>query len=113
MLNQALIIVSTATLSSLFTITALYLLYQMKLRRELDQKLAEAREELERTLDEALEGVGAMVEERVRQGVVKGVASLSSPEVLTDTTKSVAKTGADLAERGLKALLGRGRRGGT
>ncbi|MCH9647540.1 MAG: hypothetical protein K0U98_04830 [Deltaproteobacteria bacterium] len=113
MLNQALVILSTAALSSLFTITVFYFLYQKRLRHELDEKLAAAREEFERTLDATLEEVGTLVEERVRQGVVKGVASISTPEVLTDTTKSVAKTGAELAERGLKALLGKGRRGGS
>lgn len=110
MWSQALTVLLTAGLSSLFTVAAGYVLYRKRLQRELEERLAAAREELEETLSAALEGLGDVVEERVRQGVVKGVASIPSTEVLSDTTKSVAKTGADLAERGLRALLGNRRR---
>jgi len=107
MLNQIVIIVATAVLSAGLTTAGAYWLYRKRLRRELDEQLAAALVQLEERLQAALGSLGAVVEERVRQGVVKGVASLPSSDVLADTTRTVAKTGVELAGGALGALLGR------
>lgn len=107
MVPQVLAIAATALLSSLLTLAAVWWLYRRHLRRELDARLDAALSELDRRLEKALEALGAIVEERVRQGVLKGVASIPTTDVLTDTTRTVAKTSVELANKGLSALLGR------
>jgi uncharacterized membrane protein YfbV (UPF0208 family) len=107
MVAQLLILFATALLSSLFTCAGLWWLYQHRLRQALDEQLAVALEELDARLQTAIGTLGDTVEERVRTGVVKGVAAIPSHDVLADTTRTVAKTGAQLAERGLNVLLGR------
>lgn len=99
MLTQLLWALVTALLSSAATALALWWVFDKRIRpgleRDVDAKLAEALEEL-----------GTTVETKVRQGVLDGVSSIPSPEVLRDTTRTVARTGVALAEEGLKTLLG-------
>ena len=102
MLSQVLTIVLTALLSSALTVGLAWWLYQRRLKTELDAQLATAVEEVDGKLKEALQALGDIVEERVKRGVVTGVASLPSTEVLAGTTKSVA----ELASKGLSALFG-------
>ena len=106
MWNQALTIVATALLSSALTVGLAWWLYQRRLKAELEAQLESAVAEVDGKLRQALEALGDIVEERVKQGILNGVAAIPSSEVLADTTKSVARTGAELATKGLSALLG-------
>jgi hypothetical protein len=103
MLIQLLIIFTTAALSSVFTLAAAYFLYQRRIRQRIEQAVEEKLAEVEVRL-------GDLLESRVSQGVVKGVAAIPSKEMLRDTTRSVARTGVELVEEGLSTFLGRGRR---
>ncbi len=68
-------------------------------------------EEFKQRLDEAADVLAARVEEAVRRGVMDGFTRLASKEVLEGTTRTIAKTGADIVEEGLGRILGRrGRR---
>ncbi len=106
MLNQILTIVLTALLSSALTIGLAWWLYERRLKAELDAQLEAAVAEVDDKLQGALETLGDIVEVRVKQGILSGVAAIPSSEVLADTTKSVARTGAELASKGLSALFG-------
>ncbi|MEL7058674.1 MAG: hypothetical protein AAGN46_01470 [Acidobacteriota bacterium] len=59
------------------------------LRPRLEDELAQRLEEIRREL-------GDEVERRVKRGVLDAVASLPSREVIAGTTRSVARTGAEL-----------------
>lgn len=99
---QALAIVLTALLSSLLTLgLAAHLFehrYRKKLEAEIDARLAAAIAEL-----------GAVIEERVRRGVLDAVAAIPSSEVIESTTRAAARTGMGLMEEGLNVLLGAAR----
>ena len=86
-----LIVVATAVLSSMITLGVGFVL----LRTSFDNKLHES---IERFKQE----VGAEVEFRVKKGVVEGIKSLPSKDVLKDTTMSLAKTSLDIFGDGLK-----------
>lgn len=49
--------------------------------------------------------VGPVIEERVKKGVKDGFSSLASREVIRDTTRNMARTGADIVGDTLKPLL--------
>lgn len=106
MISQALTIVATALLSSALTVGLLWWLYQRRLKAELEAQGQRILADVEARLQAALAALGEVVEERVKQGLIRGVAAIPSSEVLSDTTRSAARTGADLASRGLAALLG-------
>lgn len=109
MWTQALLILASAVAASLMTLAVAYLLfersYKQRLRREVDQQVDLYRQQFQEILDREGVKLGNLIEERVRKGVVDGVRSLSSPEHLQETTQSVVKTGVDLAEAGLSAIL--------
>lgn len=109
MLPQILTIVLTALLTSALTVGGAWWLYRRHLRRELDEQLAAAIEDLEARLQVISKDLGDTIETRVRQGVVKGVTDLPSSDVFVDTTRTVARTGAEIAGTALGALLGRRR----
>ena len=101
-------IVATALLSSILTLTVALLYFRKQGKERYDKAVAAA---IERFKAE----VGPEIEQRVKQGVVEGVKSLPSREMLRDTTRTIARTGLDIVGDGLKmATRPRPRRpGGT
>lgn len=91
----------TALLSSLFTLGLGYWVFD----RHLKQRLLD---EIDHHVDAAVEEMGREVEARVKQGVVDGVASLPSTEVLAGAGRTAARSGVDM----VSTLLGMGRRPG-
>ncbi len=100
-------IVATALLSSLFTLAIAYYIVNRHARARYDNAVNEA---IERFKAE----VGPEIEQRVKQGMLEGVKSLPSKEVLRDTTRTIARTGLDLVGDSLKmATRSRTKRPGT
>lgn len=95
MLVQLLTILLTAVLSSLLTLGLAYWYFDRRLKRRLDQRLTELQEEF-----------GSVIQERVRRGVLEGVASIPSAEVLKDTGQTLSTAAGDLVRNGLGTLLG-------
>ncbi len=81
----------SAILASVFTIGAAWLWWRKSLSQEID-----------RLLDEKSARLGEEIERRVRQGVIDGVSSIPSAEVLENATR----TGAAIIGEGMSALLG-------
>ena len=94
MLLQLLTILSTAVLSSLLTLVLAYWYFDRRLKRRLDQRLTELQEEF-----------GSVIQERVRRGVLEGVASIPSAEVLKDTGQTLSAAAGDLVRNSLGTLL--------
>ena len=94
MLLQLLTILSTAVLSSLLTLALAYWYFDRRLKRRLDQRLTELQEEF-----------GSVIQERVRRGVLEGVASIPSTEVLKDTGQTLSGAAGDLVRNSLGTLL--------
>lgn len=92
-------IVLTALLSSVLTLALGYWWFERYLKDEI-------LEHVDRHVDETIAELGREVEIRVKQGVVDGVASLPSSEVLAGATRTAARSGADL----VSTLLTGGRR---
>lgn len=107
--SPLLIILASAVAASLLTVVlAFYLFdrwYKKRLERELDERVDAYRRLFHEEFERHGERLGALIEERVRKGIVDGVAALPSPETLRETTRTVARTGVDLMEAGLGALL--------
>lgn len=95
MLAQFVTILSTALLSSLLTLALAYWWIDRHLKRRLERRWSQLQEEL-----------GAELQERVRRGVVEGVASIPSAEVLKGTGQALSATAGDLVRSGLDAFLG-------
>jgi len=85
----------TAALSSVCTL----LLARRAFRR---RYLPRIQQEVDRTL----ERLGDVVEERVRKGVVDGLTSLPSPELVRRTREAVTDAAGELVRGGLSSLLG-------
>lgn len=86
----------SAILASVFTIGAAWLWWRKSLSQEIDQ-----------LLDEKSARLGDEIERRVRQGVIDGVSSIPSAEVLENATRTATRTGAAIIGEGLSAILGR------
>ena len=97
MLFELFSILLTALLSSVLTLALAYWLVERHLKRRLDLRLKELQEEF-----------GAALQERVRRGVVEGVASIPSTEVLRGTGQTLSAVAGDLVRSGLDSLLGGG-----
>lgn len=95
MAETLLTIVATALLSSLLTLGVAHLFFQKRLKSRYEAGLADA---IERFKAE----VGPEIEARVKQGVLEGIKSLPSREMLRDTTRTIAKTGLDIMGDSLK-----------
>ena len=95
MLVQFVTILSTAVLSSLLTLALVYWWIDRHLKRRLERRWSEMQEEL-----------GAELQERVRRGVVEGVASIPSAEVLKGTGQALSVSAGELVRSGLDAFLG-------
>ena len=110
MLTYAVMILASASLSSLLTLgLGFYYFdrrYKERLLTEIDARADAYRRSFQAVLDDEVERVGQTIETRVRQGVLDAVASLPSSEVLQGTTQSVVQTGVDLVEAGLSTFLG-------
>lgn len=98
MLSQALVIILTALLSSLLTLGIAYWF----IKKLIDDKAEATVKEITKRFKE---DVGPELESRVAQGVRTGFASLPSKEVLRDTTRNMAKTGANIVGDTLKPFL--------
>lgn len=85
----------SAILASVFTIGAAWLWWRKSLSQEID-----------RLLDEKSARLGEEIERRVRQGVIDGVSSIPSAEVLENATRTATRTGAAIIGDGISALLG-------
>jgi hypothetical protein len=103
MLVEAVKILATALLSSAVTLW----LVAFYFRRYL---LPQVERDFQQVIDRAIEEMGRTIEERVKKGVLDGVASIPSAEMLQSTTRAAAQTGVDLVGAGINALLGGGRR---
>lgn len=101
-----LMIVVTALLSALLTLAALALWMNLHIRPRVAQDLeALLREQAEIAADL----MAAKVEEAVRRGIVDGVTSLPTREVLQGTTRNIARTSVEIVEDRLGSLFGRRR----
>lgn len=89
MTQIVLTVVATALLSSLLTLGIAHLVFRKHLKDRLDAELGKA---IERFKEE----VGPEMEARVKKGVMEGIKSIPSKELLRDTTRSIAKTGLDI-----------------
>jgi len=101
-------IVATALLSSVLTLSIALHYFRKYAKPRFDKAVDEAIEKFKAE-------VGPEIEQRVKKGVLDGVKSLPSKEMLRDTTRSIARTGLDIVGDGLKiATRPRPRRpGGT
>lgn len=106
MLTELAKILATALVSSLVTLWMIALFFNRVLLPRLERDFQEK-------IDLAIEEMGRTVEERVKRGVLDGVAAIPSTEMLQNTTRAAAQTGIDLVGAGIDALLGgrRDRRG--
>ncbi|MEM9556528.1 MAG: hypothetical protein AAGC60_19880 [Acidobacteriota bacterium] len=103
MLATLAIALLAAVVSSLLTLGGAWWIYRHRVREQLER-------ELEDRVRSALDDLGEVVEARVRRGVLDAVASLPSTELLADTTRTAARTGAQIVGAGLDTLLRGGRR---
>lgn len=97
----------TALITSLLTVLLIGVGFQYYVRPRMEQEL-EAR--LKARSEKGLAILEERIEKAVKRGVVDGVAALASKEVLQDTTRNLARSGAELVEDRLSNLLGRRRR---
>lgn len=86
----------SAVLASVFTIGVAWLWWRKSLSKEIDQ-----------LLDEKSTALSEEIERRVRQGIIDGVSSIPSAEVLESATRTATKAGAAIIGEGLSTLLGR------
>lgn len=103
MVAEAAKILVTALLSSVFTLALVAIFFNRYLLPRLER-------DFQAQIDRAIEELGRTVEERVKKGVLDGVAAIPSAEMLQNTTRAVTQTGVDLVGAGINALLGGGRR---
>lgn len=101
-----LMIVAAALLSALLTLAALALWMNLHVRPRVARDLeALLREQAEMAADL----MAVKVEEAVRRGIVDGVTSLPTREVLQGTTRNIARTSVEIVEGHLGSLFGRRR----
>jgi len=90
-------LVGTALLSSIFTLLAMYLVYRLVIKPDLDARMTEVKLQLESLEQRVANGV--------RQGIKESLRDFSDRAMLS-TTRSVARMGAELVEGGLGVFLG-------
>ena len=93
MVGSFVTILLTAVLSSVCTLGLAALVFHLYLRRRVEAEKDRLRREW-----------GATVQERVRRGVVEGVESLPSTEVIRGAGRTLTDTAMDLVRRGLDTL---------
>lgn len=106
MLDQIIMIVATAALSSLLTVVLAVIVFKRiavrmeeRLERRLHDKLAETAQE-----------VGETIEVRLRRVVRDAAKDFKAASLAAGATRSVAVTGAELVQEGLRILMGGGPR---
>jgi len=102
MLSQLITIIVTALLSSLFTITIGYILFQKHLKQRVDRYI-------DKTWAKTRDELGVIIANRVKEGFLDGVTNIPSREVIRNTTRTMAKAGADILEETLSPLIGKSR----
>jgi hypothetical protein len=111
MLETVWIVLSTAVVTGVLAAVLSSVLTAWLLRRGFEKQIKpELERELETRLHAAVEGLGDVIRERVRQGVIDAVKSLPAPNLVREAQRSVRRTAADLVEGGLGSLLGVDRR---
>lgn len=98
-------VIASAVLSSLLTLILAKRLFTKVIEPRIERRL---RGEME----DGLEELGKVVEDRVKRGVLDAVATLPSTEFLRTGSATVVKTASGLVEGGLSSLLGGGKRSG-
>jgi len=106
------IIIITAILSSLLggimTSVSLYLYFKYLERKKLNAVLDEYIEIVKARLKEGFEEAGVELlpqfKEEVRQGFKEGLNDVLSGELIDQTARSIAKSGADIVESGFNLL---------
>ncbi len=84
-------IIATALLSSLITLSVGYFVFRKHYEKSLSNSIERFKKE-----------VGDEIEIRVKKGVVEGVKSIPSRDMIKDTTMNLAKTGLDIFGDSLK-----------
>jgi len=101
-LDQVIMIVATAVLSCLLTVAvaaAFFRVYAARVEQRLEQRLHDK-------LAETAEEVGEAIEIRLRKVVRDAVGDFKSAGLAAGATRSVAITGAELVQEGLRILMG-------
>lgn len=107
MLETILTVVATAVLAAVLS----SLLTGWLLRRGFETRLKpELERELDARLRTAVDGLGDVIQERVRQGVLDAVKELPTSNFIKEAQRSVTRTASDLVQEGLGSLLGVERR---
>ena len=101
-----LMVAVTAVLSSMCTLLAVALWMNLHVRPRVAQDLETL---LREQAEQAADLMAAKVEEAVRRGIVDGVTSLPTREVLQGTTRNIARTSVEIVEDRLGQLFGRRR----
>jgi len=94
-------------LTSVLTVIFMALVFQWYVRPRMEQEL-EAK--LKARSEKGLAILEDRIEKAVKRGVMDGVTALASREMLQDTTRHLARSGAELVETRLNNLFGRRRR---
>lgn len=102
MLVQIVLALVSAALSSALTLGVAYWLFRRRWLPRLEDELR-AREA---ALDVKLAAFGERLEGHVKKGIVDGVTAIPSSEVLRESGRSLARTGAEVVTAGLETLLG-------
>ncbi|MBF0223875.1 MAG: hypothetical protein HQK76_00345 [Desulfobacterales bacterium] len=113
MIDTFYIISLTSIFSGLITIIIAYAFFKIYLEKkiyaEIDKigSLIESRvkkgvmEGFSQVIDERKYELGQLIEAHVSKGIMAGITSIPSTEVIKGTTKTIAKTGADIV-KGMK-----------
>ena len=88
-----------AALSSLMTLMLGVVLYTRYIRPGMERRLHDLHQE-----------IGRLVETRVRKAIAEALHDTSAEDVLRDRTWQVARSGADMVNESINALLGRKKR---
>ncbi len=74
-------------------------------RREAERHWRREVDDLEQRAERQIEALGHEVEERVKRGVVEGVAALPSAETLRSTRSAAVRAAGEIVGEGLSGLL--------
>ena len=93
--SQLFFAVVAALLSSLFTVALAWLVFERRVRGPLERRLADLQERL-----------GETIRRQVRQGILDGVASLPTSDLIQKAQRAMTDTAADFLRGGLGVLMG-------
>lgn len=109
MLQTVLIVVATAVLSSVVTLSLAYLFYRQKIEPQLRGQLAAIQNEFERRVQQGAVSAGQELLPAFRREVAAGFRDAlqgMTAERLGEGTAKAMSRGADLFEKGLRGLFG-------